>query len=233
MEFKRYPMSKRKKLVIIGRNLQSFIFPRLRQFYLHLGKDSVQQNTSKGILARRRHYPVDSVAPSQTEPAHRVTRNLIERDGIHWVLGVCLYCAVDLGRLGSPTVIDDVHAPCPLAAGLDSDVFWLGHSRPLGMVARQHVPDGQRVMKGQALVVALAEHRVNLVKSAIQKGFGPLGKGTALLQQRLDLLVESLLVELVGSSDIQGEQAQLELTGQLLRIGTQDRLAVYCWWHRR
>ena len=192
----------------------------------YLTKQPIHQDGGKLLIARRLDHPVDPVSLVHAQPAHIVTGDLIEGGRIQRVRRVCLDLAGLLTGLRPYPPIDDVHAPGPLARGLDSDILRLRYGCPRRIILGQHVPNARRVVEGQVGLAAVAEHGFDLVEDARHEGLNPQRKRAARLGDGLDGLVEVVLPQRKRSGDVEREEGQLELLRQLGRVRRQDGFAV-------
>ncbi|KAK1841319.1 hypothetical protein CCHR01_16055 [Colletotrichum chrysophilum] len=169
------------------------------------------------LLAGRLDHPVDPVASAIAEPPAAVAGHLGQGKDVDTLAGGIAFEG-RLGVLGSDSAVNDVHSARPLARGFDADVLGLRDGLPLGVGLCNEVPDGERVVQGEAGLLAVALHGLNLLKRLGHEVVNPLAKRAACLDDGLDLLGEEVLVEQVGRRDVEGEEGQLELLGQLGRV---------------
>ncbi|KND94840.1 hypothetical protein TOPH_00163 [Tolypocladium ophioglossoides CBS 100239] len=186
-------------------------------------EDALHPDVLENLLAWRRNEAADSVSLEDAEPAQGVSWDFIQRDHFRVLPRIRrgFYC--DLGRLCSQPVVDDVHSTGPLARGLDANILWLDRELPLGVVMRQHIPNRQRVVQGEAWLVPAGPHRLNLVECSFDEVRRPHGKGASGVNVRLDALRKVVLGDEMGGCDVQRGEGQLQLARKLGRVGREGR----------
>lgn len=112
-----------------------------------------------------------------------------------------------------------MHAPCPLPRSLDSDVFrCTGSGLPRRVGSSEHVPHGQGVVQGESGIREALSEGVDLIIGHEHEGRDPFCQRAAGGNERPHFGLKDGSREEMALGDVEGEEGELKLLGQLLWV---------------